>query len=1560
MNNNKNYNIKNNKNNNKYKKKKYHISEQRGLRIACINVRGIVASLDKRVELNQWLMMHNIDVVCIQEWLVHQNDQKMDREINMAQFPNYRKTTNNNKTAILYNQQLDIISFEHFEPIQTVGIDASWLAVMMDKKIIVVGSGYHSPSYKGDYNEITVQKNRINREIRTHQNKQIIFSINGDFNAKNINWGSTETDERGEYADIWFQQQNMSVVNDGSPTRKDKNGKNEVLDLMTLTTTESCSIKEWRTSTIKTNRKDKDGKPIKFSDHEPMIMVLNFDPLIKKKPDRIAWNLDEKKKKKFCEKLKIAMKEWRVQYEQNKKNEKAVDLLTEYFQLQIVTVAREVFGYKKFNHQSMNWIDREFKQLLKKKKKITNKISHIYGKIKKKFNNIKYASKWWKRELRKYKKQRNAIQKKMRKRKYKNIIGSTKRIEKLINDPKVNNEKMFYDLVAKISIKKSNNIPPLRNIKTDEITATTDKEIANELHRHFTRSLVRNKYEKKHSDFHKKVDLFMKNYKKNKNQNDSIVNREYSEQEVLHAINNLNKISAMAFDLIHYQLLIWAKYIIVENLTLLFNLCFFIHQICPKVWKYGEYVPIPKPGRSPCYSKNIRPISILPGLGRIIGKLNCNRLLTDCINRKLLSKFNCAFQCNRGTQDIIISMIESIHRAIQNKHISELELSDYDSAYDSVKAKMLLYRMINDYGYDGNIIAWYQEFLFGRMTRVKYNGNLTEWKQTNPNLPQGSTDSTVLFIMLVNNIDLRNVDRNVWGSFGNNNNNNNNNNHSNKIRIKGFNIRVENFADDCTLVMEPITEKCTFTNKIKYEYRKEMQHAMDELYNWSQYYQLIVNASKCCTITFSRKNKLRAYVYKVEGRKLKLIHSYKNCPQICKHNARMQYIEASNIKDDDNGDSDLENLNNDGEKITIKRKMDNKILQIRKTGDLAKKQKKFTLSELPLSVRILGVHFDPELLLNEHIEIVKMKVEKKLHMLTKLAYCKYYNFNPSVIYKLFETVIRPKMEYALCSISGSRKFVELENIQKRAIKIALQAKKQTKTKYLMEIVNGKSLKEKLEEQQIKLFHKYKRAPDYLLQNYTFRKWKDYIIQNERECFDKYGNIKLDGNKFNIIRKSPLSRAYLLTKSLYPQYRNILTKKTDSVMKPPPVYNIPFPKNININPNSIQDKFYDFYTDGSCYPNPGPGGASYFSPNFIINRKMHVVDHDTTINYCELYAIKMVISSFLRYIKFCKNNNIDKQGYNVNIFTDSSFVCDLLSKNGYPKLDYYYKLLQAIFKLSNELQNEKIKINIFKIRSHKGIIGNTIADSIAKEAAVWAKDCKYGYSNIVKYDMSQNPINVDIAKDLIKLRRKNKDLRRKEWIQDKNTREEEKLFDEQSEKFKGSGIFVNAMMNENYRIKNRNNLMKEELKYLSKTEVGIITKLRTEYINLNHYLWYMKKHDDGACKYCKVLEDVEHFLIDCPGCTNKMEQCYSPRNVEYDPLRKTLRKNLRKIDIFFKYEINFNVVNILFPSKWQLQPRKKEKNFQQIKEKNLQKRIQILKEVILFVNKSKRFKDDWGP
>ena len=142
-------------------------------------------------------------------------------------------------------------------------------------------------------------------------------------------------------------------------------------------------------------------------------------------------------------------------------------------------------------------------------------------------------------------------------------------MEKLINQKGAKNDKLFWNMANKLTRTSQNTIPPQRDIKTDKIIATTMKEIATHIHNHFISPVKRNRndYEQRHIDFHSKIENWMKNYKFNKNENDSMVNRRYSKQEVLKVINDLNKDSAMAFDCMHFKLIQWCKYTILDNLT---------------------------------------------------------------------------------------------------------------------------------------------------------------------------------------------------------------------------------------------------------------------------------------------------------------------------------------------------------------------------------------------------------------------------------------------------------------------------------------------------------------------------------------------------------------------------------------------------------------------------------------------------------------------------------------------------------------------------------------------------------------------------------------------------------------------------------------------------------------------------------------------------------------------------------------------------------------------------------------------------------------------------------
>ena len=212
---------------------------KRGLKVGNINVRGIVSNANKRTELNHWIELNDLDVICIQEWYVphdkqvsenkndesenddsidydtFENERKNDRKyltitLDMAAFQRYEKIETNTKTLILYKSSLKVVRFDLLNEISIMGLDTTWIGIETNKSVFIIGSVYHSPSYNCDYEEIVLQWNNIKNVCR-HYNRNTTI-ITGDFNSKNQFWGSTITDNRGINSSDWMVTMDFNLT----------------------------------------------------------------------------------------------------------------------------------------------------------------------------------------------------------------------------------------------------------------------------------------------------------------------------------------------------------------------------------------------------------------------------------------------------------------------------------------------------------------------------------------------------------------------------------------------------------------------------------------------------------------------------------------------------------------------------------------------------------------------------------------------------------------------------------------------------------------------------------------------------------------------------------------------------------------------------------------------------------------------------------------------------------------------------------------------------------------------------------------------------------------------------------------------------------------------------------------------------------------------------------------------------------------------------------------------------------------------------------------------------
>ena len=142
---------------------------------------------------------------------------------------------------------------------------------------------------------------------------------------------------------------------------------------------------------------------------------------------------------------------------------------------------------------------------------------------------------------------------------------------------------------------------------------------------------------------------------------------------------------------------------------------------------------------------------------------------------------------------------------------------------------------------------------------------------------------------------------------------------------------------------------------------------------------------------------------------------------------------------------------------------------------------------------------------------------------------------------------------------------------------------------------------------------------------------------------------------------------------------------------------------------------NFYTDGACSGNPGPGGYGIVcleGKNILYSCNKQC--ENTTNNRMELEAILRVIKDFPHILSY---------GFNIVIHSDSAYCVNMLNDWIWKWVKYGWTraggkpienldLVKEIYAFILRRRQLPGKITFIKIPGHSGIIGNELADALA--------------------------------------------------------------------------------------------------------------------------------------------------------------------------------------------------------------------------------------------------------
>ena len=208
-----------------------------------------------------------------------------------------------------------------------------------------------------------------------------------------------------------------------------------------------------------------------------------------------------------------------------------------------------------------------------------------------------------------------------------------------------------------------------------------------------------------------------------------------TKSDIVHIISKLPSGKAPGYDGLGTYVVKEADYALATPLTILINKSFVTGRF-PSGLKIGKVVPIYKNGDKHDIS-NYRPITILSVFSKVFEKAVQKRLLNFINRHGLLSESQFGFRANRSTELAIVSVLNKIINAIENKQFTVGVFLDLSKAFDTVNHDILSNKL-DHIGIRGVALDWFKSYLSNRKQFVAFNSTTSIHNTITCGVPQGS------------------------------------------------------------------------------------------------------------------------------------------------------------------------------------------------------------------------------------------------------------------------------------------------------------------------------------------------------------------------------------------------------------------------------------------------------------------------------------------------------------------------------------------------------------------------------------------------------------------------------------------------------------------------------------------------------------------------------------------------------------------------------------------------------------------------------------------------------